>query len=59
MWITNGGFANFMTVFAKIDADDNLSAFLVEADSEGISLNPEERKWELKVRLHDKFFIIM
>ena len=40
MWITNGGFANFMTVFAKIDADDNLSAFLVEADSEGISLNP-------------------
>ena len=42
MWITNGGFANFMTVFAKIDADENLSAFLVEADSEGISLNPEE-----------------
>jgi alkylation response protein AidB-like acyl-CoA dehydrogenase len=48
MWITNGGFANFMTVFAKIDADENLSAFLVEADSEGISLNPEEKKMGIK-----------
>jgi alkylation response protein AidB-like acyl-CoA dehydrogenase len=48
MWITNGGFANFMTVFAKIDDDQNLSAFLVEADSEGISLNPEEKKMGIK-----------
>lgn len=48
MWITNGGFANFMTVFAKIDDDKNLSAFLVEADSEGISLNPEEKKMGIK-----------
>jgi alkylation response protein AidB-like acyl-CoA dehydrogenase len=48
MWITNGGFANFMTVFAKIDDDENLSAFLVEADSEGITLNPEEKKMGIK-----------
>jgi alkylation response protein AidB-like acyl-CoA dehydrogenase len=48
MWITNGGFANFMTVFAKIDEDKNLSAFLVEADTEGISLNPEEKKMGIK-----------
>ena len=48
MWITNGGFAKFMTVFAKIDDDKNLSAFLVEADSEGISLNPEEKKMGIK-----------
>lgn len=48
MWITNGGFANFMTVFAKIDDDKNLSAFLVEADWEGISLNPEEKKMGIK-----------
>lgn len=48
MWITNGGFANFMTVFAKIDDDKNLSAFLVEANWEGISLNPEERKMGIK-----------
>jgi alkylation response protein AidB-like acyl-CoA dehydrogenase len=48
MWITNGGFANLMTVFAKIDDDQNLSAFLVEADTEGISLNPEEKKMGIK-----------
>lgn len=48
MWITNGGFANLFTVFAKIDNDEKLSAFLVEADSEGISLNPEEKKMGIK-----------
>ena len=48
MWITNAGFANFMTVFAKIDDDKNLSAFLVEADTEGITLNPEEKKMGIK-----------
>lgn len=48
MWITNGGFANFMTVFAKIENDTNLSAFLVEAHWEGISLNPEEKKMGIK-----------
>jgi hypothetical protein len=48
MWITNPGFANFFTVFAKIDNDDKLSAFLVEADSEGITLNPEEKKMGIK-----------
>ncbi len=48
MWITNGGFANLFTVFAKIDDDSKLTAFLVEADSEGISLNPEEKKMGIK-----------
>ncbi len=48
MWITNGGFANFFTVFAKIEDDKNLTAFLVEADSEGITLNPEEKKMGIK-----------
>ena len=48
MWITNGGFANLFTVFAKIDDDSNLSSFLVEANSEGISLNPEEKKMGIK-----------
>ncbi|MFZ9028271.1 MAG: acyl-CoA dehydrogenase family protein [Crocinitomicaceae bacterium] len=48
MWITNGGFANLFTVFAKIDEDEKLTAFLVEADSEGISLNPEEKKMGIK-----------
>lgn len=48
MWITNGGFANIFTVFAKIDEDKNLTAFIVEADSEGISLNSEEKKMGIK-----------
>lgn len=48
MWITNGGFANLYTVFAKIDDDTNLSAFLVEANSPGVSLNPEEHKMGIK-----------
>ena len=48
MWITNGGFANFFTVFAKIDNDEKLTAFLVEGDSDGITLNPEEKKMGIK-----------
>ena len=48
MWITNGGFANVFTVFARIGDDENLSAFIVDADSEGISLNPEEKKMGIK-----------
>lgn len=48
MWITNGGFADVMTVFAKIDDDDNLTAFIVDAHTEGITLNPEEKKMGIK-----------
>lgn len=48
MWITNGGFANVFTVFAKIDDDENLSAFIVPGDTPGISLNPEEKKMGIK-----------
>lgn len=48
MWITNGGFADLHTVFAKIGDDQNLTAFLVEADSEGITLNAEEKKMGIK-----------
>jgi alkylation response protein AidB-like acyl-CoA dehydrogenase len=48
MWITNGGFANLHTVFAKIGDDKNLTAFLIEADAEGITLNPEEKKMGIK-----------
>jgi alkylation response protein AidB-like acyl-CoA dehydrogenase len=48
MWITNAGFADLFTVFAKIDDDKNLTAFLIEANSDGISLNPEEKKMGIK-----------
>ena len=48
MWITNAGFADIFTVFAKIDDDQNLSAFIVEKSFDGISLNPEEKKMGIK-----------
>lgn len=48
MWITNGGFADIFTVFAKIEDDKNLSAFIVEKGTEGLSLNPEEKKMGIK-----------
>ena len=48
MWITNAGFSHLHTVFAKIDDDKKLTAFLIEADSEGITLNPEEKKMGIK-----------
>ena len=48
MWITNGGFADIMTVFAKIDNDRVLSAFIVERNYPGIKFNPEERKMGIK-----------
>jgi len=48
MWITNGGFADIMTVFAKIDNDRVLSAFIVERDFPGITFNPEEKKMGIK-----------
>lgn len=48
MWITNGGFAHVLTVFAKIDSDENLSAFILTRDMEGISFNAEEKKMGIK-----------
>lgn len=48
MWITNGGFADLLVVFAKIDDDENLSAFILERDYEGITMNPEEKKMGIK-----------
>ena len=48
MWITNSGFADVFTVFAKIDNDRVLSAFIVEKDFPGLSLNPEEKKMGIK-----------
>ncbi len=48
MWITNGGFADVFTVFAKIDDDENLSAFIIEKTFGGITMNPEEHKMGIK-----------
>lgn len=48
MWITNAGFADIFIVFAKIDDDKNLTAFIVEKDFGGITMNPEEHKLGIK-----------
>lgn len=47
MWISNAGFCSLMIVFARIEDDKNISAFIVEYDSEntnGITLGEEESK---------------
>ena len=48
MWITNAGFADIFIVFAKVENDRNLSAFIVEKEFGGISLGEEERKMGIK-----------
>ncbi len=48
MWITNGGFADVFIVFAKIDDDQHLTAFIVERGFGGITMNPEEHKMGIK-----------
>jgi alkylation response protein AidB-like acyl-CoA dehydrogenase len=48
MWITNAGFADIFIVFAKIDDDENLSAFIIEKEYEGLTMNPEEKKMGIK-----------
>lgn len=48
MWITNGGFADLFIVFAKIDDDKKLTAFLVEKSFPGITMNAEEHKMGIK-----------
>ncbi|HZF65018.1 MAG TPA: acyl-CoA dehydrogenase family protein [Chitinophagaceae bacterium] len=46
-WITNGGFADVFTIFAKIDGE-KFSAFIVERDFEGFTQGPEEQKMGIK-----------
>ena len=46
-WITNGGFADVYTVFAKIDGD-KFTAFILERGMEGFTQGPEEQKMGIK-----------
>lgn len=47
IWITNGGFADVYTVFAKVDGD-KFTAFIVERDFPGFTRGPEEHKMGIK-----------
>jgi alkylation response protein AidB-like acyl-CoA dehydrogenase len=43
MWITNGGFADVLTVFAKVDGD-KFTGFILERNDPGVSHGNEEHK---------------
>ncbi|MEZ5016585.1 MAG: acyl-CoA dehydrogenase family protein [Flavipsychrobacter sp.] len=47
IWITNAGFADVFTVFAKIDGE-HFSAFIIERGTEGLSFGEEEHKMGIK-----------
>jgi alkylation response protein AidB-like acyl-CoA dehydrogenase len=47
MWITNAGFADIFTVFAKVDGE-HFTGFIVEAGTPGITLGDEEVKLGIK-----------
>jgi acyl-CoA dehydrogenase family protein 9 len=50
LWITNGGFADFFTVFAKeeIAGEDKMTAFIVTRDMGGVTHGQEEQKLGIK-----------
>jgi alkylation response protein AidB-like acyl-CoA dehydrogenase len=47
MWITNAGFADLFTVFAKVDGE-KFTAFLVERNLPGFSIGAEEHKMGIR-----------
>ena len=47
MWITNAGFADLFTVFAKVDGE-KFTAFLVEKNFLGFSVGAEEHKMGIR-----------
>ncbi len=48
MWITNAGFCDTQVVFAKIDNDRILSAFIVDSELPGVIIGPDEHKMGIK-----------
>lgn len=51
LWITNGGIADFFTVFAKTDKAEtrgHMTAFIVTKDMPGVSIGPHEDKMGLR-----------
>lgn len=51
LWITNGGIADFFTVFAKTDEEGGrgkMTGFIVTRDMEGVTIGPHEDKMGLR-----------
>ncbi|MEC8853069.1 MAG: acyl-CoA dehydrogenase family protein, partial [Bacteroidota bacterium] len=44
MWISNAGFADVFIVFARIEDDKNITAFILDKGMEGITMGEEEYK---------------
>ncbi len=50
LWITNGGIANFMTIFAKTEVEekgqkkDKVTCFILELPADGVTVGPAEHK---------------
>lgn len=47
MWITNGGFADIFTIFAKVDGE-KFSCFIIERGTPGFSVGAEENKMGIR-----------
>ncbi len=47
MWITNAGFADIFTVFAKVNGE-KFTAFIVERNTPGFTIGAEEKKMGIK-----------
>ena len=51
LWITNGGIADFFTVFAKTESEGSrgkMTGFIVTRDMEGVSIGPHEDKMGIR-----------
>jgi len=48
MWISNAGYADLFIVFARIEEDKNITGFIVEKGTAGISMGEEEDKMGIK-----------
>ena len=60
LWITNGGIAQFFTVFARtseVDGRARMSAFMVTLDMEGVSVGPHEDKMGLRASSTTSVFL--
>ena len=55
LWITNGGIADFFTVFAKTP-DDKVNAFIVTRDMGGVTHGPHEDKMGIRASVTNAVF---
>ncbi len=58
LWITNGGIASFMTIFAKteVDGHDKVSCFILETPAKGVSVGPPEHKLGIRASWTNAIF---